>query len=116
MLNRRHFLETAAFFGAASGLSANVAFAERPKVDLGEATPFSFEELVARAKDLAADDYREPEIEHADILETIDYDAFQQIVFKRELGLGEGTNVNFPVQLFHLGRYFKAPVRINWLE
>lgn len=116
MLNRRHFLETAALIGAASGLGAGSALADRAKVELGEPTPFSFDELIAEAKALAESDYQEPEIRHPDILETIDYDAFQQIVFKRELGLGEGTNVNFPVQLFHLGRYFQAPVKIHWLE
>ena len=116
MLNRRHFLNSAAFVGAVSSLGVGTAFAARDRIELGEAVPFSFDELVAIAKDLAAADYQEPEIRHPDILETIDYDAFQQIVFKRELGLGEGTNVNFPVQLFHLGRYFKAPVKIHWLE
>jgi len=116
MLSRRHLLETAALVGTISSFGATAAFAERAKVEFGEAVPFSFDELVAMAKDLAANDYEEPDIRHADILETIDYDAFQQIAFKRELGLGEGTNVNFPVQLFHLGRYFKAPVKIHWLE
>ena len=116
MLNRRHFLQTAALISAASSISAGTALAARSKVELGEAVPFSFDELTTKAKELAAAPFEEPEIQHPDILETIDYDAFQQIVFKRELGLGEGTNVNFPVQLFHLGRYFKAPVKIHWLE
>ncbi|MEZ5934268.1 MAG: glucan biosynthesis protein D [Alphaproteobacteria bacterium] len=116
MLNRRRFLETAALAGAMTGLATRTALAERAKVDLAEPVPFSFDGLVAEAKALAAAPYKEPEIRHADVLETIDYDAFQQIVFKRELGLGEGTNVNFPVQLFHLGRFFKAPVKIHWLE
>ena len=113
MLNRRHFLETAALIGAASGLGAKAAFADRAKVELGEPTPFSFDELIAEAKALAESDYQEPEIRHPDILQTIDYDAFQQIVFKRELGLGEGTNVNFPVQLFHLGRYFRLRLLVT---
>ncbi len=118
MLNRRYFLQIAAALGGAASLSIDGAVAEdaRARVELGEAEPFSFDELIARAKALAEAAYEEPAIRHADILETIDYDAFQQIVFKRELGLGEGTNVNFPVQLFHLGRYFKAPVEIHWLE
>jgi len=116
MLNRRHFLQIAAAIGGASGLSIDQAFAERARMDLGEPEPFSVDKLIERAKALAEAPYEEPNIQHADILETIDYDAFQQIGFKRELGLGEGTNVNFPAQLFHLGRYFKAPVRINWLE
>jgi glucans biosynthesis protein len=116
MSNRRQFLQLAAALGAASGFSIPKAFAEQAEIQFGEAMPFSFEDLVARAKELAASNFEEPEIRHADILETIDYDAFQQIGYRRELGLGEGTNVNFPAQLFHLGRYFKAPVKIHWLE
>jgi glucans biosynthesis protein len=99
-----------------SGLSLPKAWADNDDIDFGEPQPFSFEALVARARDLAAKPYQEPVIRHADILETIDYDAFQQIAYRKDLGLGEGTNVNFPAQLFHLGRYFKAPVTINWLE
>ncbi len=92
------------------------AGADEDKIDFGEPEPFSFEELVQRAKDLAESPYEATPIRHADILETIDYDAFQQIGYRRELGLGEGSNVNFPAQLFHLGRYFKAPVKIHWVE
>ncbi|MGI9437486.1 MAG: glucan biosynthesis protein [Geminicoccaceae bacterium] len=116
MLDRRHFLEIAAAFGAASGIGLQSANAEAVKIDFGDPKPFSFDELVAQAKGLAAAAFEEPVIRHADILETIDYDAFQQIAYRRELGLGEGTNVNFPAQLFHLGRYFKAPVKMHWLE
>ncbi|MEM8950003.1 MAG: glucan biosynthesis protein D, partial [Pseudomonadota bacterium] len=106
----------AALIGAASSLGSGTVLADRGKIELGEAVPFSFDELIVKARDLAANDYEEPEIRHPDILETIDYDAFQQIRYKPELGLGEGTNVNFPAQLFHLGRFFKAPVDIHWLE
>ena len=117
MSNRRQFLKLAAALGAATGFNPHAAWAaDNVKIEFGESKPFSFEELIARAKDLVAEPFEEPVIRHADILETIDYDAFQQIVYRRELGLGEGTNVNFPAQLFHLGRYFKAPVRIHWLE
>ena len=115
MLCRRQFLFLAAALGTVSGLGRSAA-GQSAKIEFGEPEPFSFDELVARAKALAAAPFEEPVIRHADILETIDYDAFQQIVFRRELGLGEGTNVNFPVQLFHLGRYFKTPVKIHLLE
>ena len=116
MSNRRQFLQLAAAFGAASGFNIQTGFADDTGIEFGEPEPFSFDELVQRAKELAAAPYEDVEIRHPDILETIDYDAFQQIVYRRELGLGEGTNVNFPAQLFHLGRYFKAPVKIHWLE
>ncbi|MGH1480102.1 MAG: glucan biosynthesis protein [Geminicoccales bacterium] len=116
MSNRRQFLQLAAAIGATSGLQLQKALAEDARIDFDESTPFSFEELTLRAKELASEAYEEPVIQHTEILESIDYDAFQQIRYRRELGLGEGTNVNFPAQLFHLGRYFKAPVKIHWLE
>ena len=43
---------------------------------------------------------------------TIDYDAYQQIRFRPERALWEGGGAPFPVQFFHLGRFFKAPVRL----
>lgn len=116
MSNRRQFLQLAAALSAASSLPFSKAWADDAKIEFGEPEPFSFDTLIARAKELAAAPFEEPVIRHEDILESIDYDAFQQIQYKKALGLGEGTNVNFPAQLFHLGRYFKAPVKIHWLE
>ena len=51
-------------------------------------------------------------IRYPDVLETIDYDAYQQIQFRPERALWAEGGAPFPVQFFHLGRYFKAPVRI----
>ena len=83
---------------------------------LGPARPFSFEALVAEARAQAAAPFRETAIRHADVLERIDYDAYQQIRFRPERALWAGGDGPFPVQLFHLGRYFKAPVGIHVVE
>ena len=47
-----------------------------------------------------------------ELLERLDFDAYQQIKFRPELaiwGQGEGP---YPIELFHVGRYFKEPVQI----
>ncbi|HYZ25554.1 MAG TPA: glucan biosynthesis protein, partial [Geminicoccaceae bacterium] len=76
----------------------------------GPPQPFDFEWLKREAQLLAERPYEGPVIRHADILETIDYDTFQQIRFKPERALWAEGGAPFPVQFFHLGRYSKAPV------
>jgi len=116
MLNRRQFLFLMAAVGALAGLAPARSGAKTAGIQFGSVKPFTFDELKRRAKAMAATPYREPVVRHGKILEAIDYDVFQQIVFKREHGLGEDGSVNFPVQLFHLGRYFKVPVKLHVLD
>jgi glucans biosynthesis protein len=70
----------------------------------GPAQPFDFAWLKREAQLLAERPYQEPAIRHADILETIDYDTFQQIRFEPERALWAEGGAPFPVQFFHLGR------------
>jgi periplasmic glucans biosynthesis protein len=79
---------------------------------LGPPKPFNFERLAALAKTLAARPYQPPVIREAGILDRIDYDAFQEIHFRRDQALWRDQPRAYPVELFHLGRFFKAPVRI----
>ncbi len=116
MLNRRQFLWLIAAVGALVGLGPLRSEAEKAGILFDKAQAFTFDELKQRAKAMAMKTYSKPVIRHGDVLEAIDYDAFQQIVFKRELGVGEDGSANFPVQLFHLGRYFKVPVRLHVLD
>src|SRR5690606_13996867 len=88
------------------------AAAQSGEISFGPAEPFDFEWLRARARQLAAQPYEEPVIRHGDILETIDYDTYQQIRFRPERALWQDGGAPFPVQFFHLGRFSKAPVRL----
>ena len=88
------------------------AFAFEPK--LGPAEPFSFETLAERAKALAAKPYEEYKPPHPDLLDKIDYDAHWKIRFKPESTVRVGDKV--PLQFFHLGRYFRAPVKISLVK
>jgi glucans biosynthesis protein len=85
-----------------------------PGAALGPGPPraFDFDWLQTEAKRLAARPYEPPVIRYPDILESIDYDVYQKIQFKPERALWADGKAPFPVQFFHLGRYFKAPVRI----
>ena len=113
-LNRRQALLAASVSAFASLLDGRLvrAAAGSGQTEFGPAQPFDFEWLKAQAKTLAEQPYQEPVIRHADILETIDYDAFQQIRFRPERALWEDGGAPFPVQFFHLGRYSKLPVSL----
>ena len=116
MLNRRQFLWLMAAVSALVGIGPRQSEAEMAGIQFDKTRAFTFDELKQRAKGMAMKTYSEPMIRHGDILEAIDYDAFQKIVFKRERGVGEDGSANFPVQLFHLGRYFKVPVKLHVLN
>src|SRR5438552_2286091 len=81
---------------------------------LGKPQAFSFDRLVDQAKALAAKPFIPTPPKAPDLLEKLDFDAFQQIAFKPEDTLFEGEG--YPVRLFHLGRYFKQPVDIHIVE
>ncbi|HBP87937.1 MAG TPA: glucan biosynthesis protein D, partial [Nitrospiraceae bacterium] len=86
MLNRRQFLMLMAAVSALAGLPQARSRAGTSGIQFGTAKPFSFDELKQRAKAMATRPYEEPLVRHDEVLESIDYDAFQQIVFKRERG------------------------------
>lgn len=103
--------------GAAGGVWPMPALAAGATADalpaFGPAEPFAFDALKARAKALAAAPFKPAVTPDPQILERIDYDAYQQIKYKPSASLKTGQSGETPVQLFHLGRYFKEPVRIN---
>lgn len=76
----------------------------------GPAEPFSFDAVIDQAKALGSKPYVEPRSRAAETLEKIDFDAHWKIRFDAD----ETVNISdkAPVQFFHLGRYFKQPVKI----
>lgn len=115
-LSRRELLSASLSAGALWLLPRIVEAAGTPDARFGPAAPFSFEDLKKRAAALAARPYTAPAVRAAGTLEAIDYDAHQKIRFRDTARLwGEepgGPGVGF----FHLGRFFKAPVRIHAVE
>ncbi len=121
-LSRRALLAGSALYGAALPLllSSPLAHAQDGARDaggpaLGDPVPFDRQALIDRARSLAAAPYEEPPVEAPEALEQIDYDAYNELTFRpeRALWLGEARH---PVQFFHLGRYFKRPVRVYAVE
>jgi glucans biosynthesis protein len=114
-LNRRQTLLAASASALSSLLNSRLVQAAvgSGQLRFGPAQSFDFDWLKFEAQTLAGRRYQEPVIRHADILETIDYDTFQQIRFKPERALWAERGAPFPVQFFHLGRYSKAPVRLH---
>ncbi len=108
MIDRRSLLLGSAVLGL-QGHSANAAL---PESAYGPEGAFSFEALTGWARDLSARPYQKPMIRDADIIEKIDFDAYQEIRFKPELAIWADGAGPFPVELFHVGRFFKEPVRI----
>lgn len=77
----------------------------------GDPQPFSFGSVIDKAREIAAKPYDAGEIRAGDTLEKIDYDAHWKIAFRKEETVEVAPGV--PLQFFHLGRYFKQPVRLN---
>ncbi|WP_026986877.1 glucan biosynthesis protein [Fodinicurvata fenggangensis] len=116
-LTRRHMLQSAtatavlASLGVPSGpLWANTA------LSFASAQDFSFEALIARARQLAQEDYQAPYEPAPEVVQEIDYDAHGAIQFDRDAALfAEGPGV-YPVTFFHLGRFFPKRVRMHMVE
>jgi len=113
-LTRRQIGVGAGVLGAlaAIGLPLAITVGRASGVELGVPFKFDFDWLRGTAKRLAQEPYQKPAVRNGEILETIDYDAYQQIRPRPERSLWQGGGGAFPVQLFHLGRNFKLPVNI----
>lgn len=81
---------------------------------LGEPRPFSFDELRARAKALAAKPYVAPDAA-PEIVSRVDFDAVQKIKFRADRELWPAGPGAYPVRLFHVDMYNQLPVRLNEL-
>jgi glucans biosynthesis protein len=109
MMDRRTLLIGSAAWGLAS--SAASAGPEATMV-FGPQAPFSFDTLTGRARELSQKPYQKPTIPDSALLERLDFDAYQEIKFRPDLAIWLHGDGPYPVELFHLGRYFKEPARI----
>ncbi|MCX7899689.1 MAG: glucan biosynthesis protein D, partial [Methylocystis sp.] len=118
--DRRFFLKAAAATSAIGVGGASQAGAETvsrvSNVKLGEAKPFSFEALKAEAKRLIKEPYRAPNMPAPEITSQIDYERWGEITYNTDHALFADTKERFPVEFFHLGKFFKKAVRIFAVE
>ncbi|MGH6886378.1 MAG: glucan biosynthesis protein, partial [Geminicoccales bacterium] len=111
---RRFFLASAGALPLAAALWPSLAVAEG--LSMGKPWSFDFGWLRSQAKRLAARPYEPPVLRSAETLERIDYDAYQQIRFLSDHALWAKDGGPYPIEFFHLGRFFKAPVRLHVVE
>ncbi len=115
MIDRRTLLMGAASVLALSSTTGQAAKTP-PQLRLGRAQPFSFDALVAQARQAATRPYAPASSLPREVLERIDYDAHGKIRFKPELAPFKDGPSPFPLTFFHLGRYFQTPVHMHLLE
>ncbi|HEX5661182.1 MAG TPA: glucan biosynthesis protein D, partial [Polyangiales bacterium] len=100
---RRTFLRAALLACSASPLLARAQ-----GLQLGKARPFSFALLTDRARKLAAQPYRAPELPAPELVKKLDYETVGRIHYKVDYAL----DGQFPTTFFHLGSYFPKSIRI----
>ena len=113
--DRRSLLQAGAAT-ALLGVGGNGKALAAQGVRLGAAVPFSFEQLKATARKMAAFPYAGPPQPAPDIVEKIDYDAWGRIRFNTDNALFLENGARFPVTFFHLGKYFRKSVEMNLVE
>ncbi|MGR0140079.1 glucan biosynthesis protein [Pseudomonas sp. RSP] len=109
MSTRREFLTYASLAALLPALNRTALAAE-------QASPFSFEQLIEQAQADALKPYIYPSTASAALLEKLDYRAHGQIRFKSEQALFAKGPGQFPVTFFHLGSFFRSPVRMYVLD
>jgi glucans biosynthesis protein len=99
---------------AAWPLSAGSARAAPPGAQ-GEAQPFSFEQLIEKARGAAQRPYQPPYRPAPELVGKIDYDAHGKLRFKHERA-PFAERGPFPVTFFHLGQFFPSSVKMHIVE
>lgn len=97
--------------GAAACLSAAARAAGLKP--LGAPRPFDHAALKGRARQLAAAPYQPPNEVLPPEVAALGWDAYQSIRYRADHALWAGEGLRFEVQLFHLGLFFKRPVRMH---
>jgi glucans biosynthesis protein len=120
MINRRGFMGLMAG-AAAAGLVPGVLpamAAEAGGLPLGDAKSFSFDGVIAWAREQATKPYQPPQISNAlsEVLAKIDYDAYQKIKFDPNRALWRGQNGILPVRPFHQNSGTREKVRLYQVE
>ncbi|WP_407049639.1 glucan biosynthesis protein [Methyloraptor flagellatus] len=110
--SRRDLLAASAAAAFLAGLGVSVREAQAIPLKFGQAKPFSYAALVARAREMATKPYQMPYKPAPDIVDQIDYTAHGKIKFKTDFALhGDNPGV-YPVTFFPLGKYFPKGIKM----
>lgn len=101
---------------ATAGAASAQTPAGRSGLELGNASPFSFDDLKARARDLATKPYSAPPRPAQEIVSKIDYAIHGSLKYRTDVSLFANGPGQFPATFFHLGQYFQKSVRMHVVE
>lgn len=82
---------------------------------IGQAEAFDYALLKGRARALATKAYQAPRSVLPKAIDSLDWDRHQAIRFRPDHALWGEDELRFRAQFFHLGLFFKSPVRIHEL-
>ncbi|MBI1867185.1 MAG: glucan biosynthesis protein D [Methylocystis sp.] len=116
--DRRSFLKVAAASSALGAVGVTSADAAAPpsNLKLGPAEPFSFESFKETARRRVAEPYKPPTPPDPEIVGKIDYETWGKITYNTDHALFAEGPQRFPVEFFHLGMFFRKPVRMYVVE
>ena len=115
-LSRRALLVSVVAASGARFLRCAAAQTDAPQAAAGAPAPFSYQDVVKRARDLAAAPFDASIPALPDGLANLDFDAWCDIRFKSDKPLLGQEGGNFRLELFHLGHLYKRPVVVNVLR
>lgn len=105
-----------AMAGIGLGLSAKAALAQAPQPSAPPAQPqrtFSFDDVVKRARDMAAFPFDNAPPKLPSTLENLTFDQYRDIRFRPDRSFLDKSGTGFRVQLFHPGFIYRRPVVVN---
>jgi glucans biosynthesis protein len=74
---------------------------------------FGFDDVAARARQLAAQPYKRPENGLPKELQGLTYDQYRDIRFRPDRALWRSARLPFELMFFHQGLYYEQPVRLH---
>jgi glucans biosynthesis protein len=74
---------------------------------------FSFDDVAALARQLAATSYKKPDVNLPKELQELTYDQYRDIRFKPERAWWRSAKLPFELTFFHQGLYYNFPVKLH---
>jgi periplasmic glucans biosynthesis protein len=115
-LSRRALLVSIAAASGARLAAPAVAQTDAPPAAAPAPAPFGYQDVVKRARDLAAAPFDRSIAPLPDGLAALDFDGWRDIRFKSEKPLLGQDGADFRLELLHLGHLYKRPVVVNVLR
>lgn len=110
-MQRRQLLGGMAAAAAIQSFFGNTAQATMLRA-IGQPQAFDFAKLKGQARALASEPYKAPTQKLPAPLDSLDWDQYQELRFRSDHALWGDDKLRFQAQFFHLGLFFKSPVKL----